>query len=148
VLSLIFRISWQIEPARLLLFVVFLMLGFVIRFLISFEVDMLSFWVYETTAFHYIKDAVVVDDQLSSVVSMYDKEATLTVRFASVPETPALPEGARLAKTEGTQCTILFDKSLVSAMEMLRILSAKQEIADFALKNAEIEEIIKKIYGQ
>jgi ABC-2 type transport system permease protein len=58
VMSLVFRISWVIEPARLALSLAFLFLGFVISFLISFQVDMLAFWVYETTALHYIKDAV------------------------------------------------------------------------------------------
>jgi ABC-2 type transport system permease protein len=58
VMSLIFRLSWQIEPARLGLFVLFLLPGFLISLLISFQVDMLAFWVYETTALHYIKEAV------------------------------------------------------------------------------------------
>jgi ABC-2 type transport system permease protein len=57
-MSLIFRVSWNIEPARLGLFVLFLLAGFVIQFLLSFQVDMLAFWVYETTALHYIKNAV------------------------------------------------------------------------------------------
>jgi ABC-type uncharacterized transport system ATPase subunit len=33
-------------------------------------------------------------------------------------------------------------------MEMLRFLAQNREIVDFALKNTEIEEVIKKIYGQ
>ncbi|MDR3193217.1 MAG: ABC-2 family transporter protein [Treponema sp.] len=59
VMSLIFRISWRIGPEQLVLFVLFLSLGFLIQFLISFQVDMLAFWVYETTALHYIKGSVV-----------------------------------------------------------------------------------------
>jgi ABC-2 type transport system permease protein len=59
VMSLIFRISWRIGPEQLALFIIFLSLGFLIQFLISFQVDMLAFWVYETTALHYIKESVV-----------------------------------------------------------------------------------------
>jgi hypothetical protein len=33
-------------------------------------------------------------------------------------------------------------------MEMLHLLSRKQEIVDFALKGTEIDQIIKEIYGQ
>jgi ABC-2 type transport system permease protein len=57
-MSLIFRVSWDVESARLGLFVLFLLAGFVIQFLLSFQVDMLAFWVYETTALHYIKNAI------------------------------------------------------------------------------------------
>ncbi|MDR3193215.1 MAG: ATP-binding cassette domain-containing protein [Treponema sp.] len=91
---------------------------------------------------------IIVDDELGRVVAVYDKEATLTVRFAADPGEFVLPAEARLAKKEGAECTVLFDKSRLPAMEMLRILSRNREIADFALKNTEIEEIIKKIYGQ
>lgn len=59
VMTLIFSISWHIEAERLALFVLFLFLSFTLHFLISFQVDMLAFWVYETTALHYIKSAVL-----------------------------------------------------------------------------------------
>lgn len=52
-------ISWEIDPIRLGLLFLFLAPAFVISTLISFQVDMLAFWVYETTALHYIKQAVV-----------------------------------------------------------------------------------------
>jgi ABC-2 type transport system permease protein len=58
VVSLIFHISWYLEPARVILFLLFLLLAFAINLLIAFQVDMLAFWVYETTALHYIREAV------------------------------------------------------------------------------------------
>jgi ABC-2 type transport system ATP-binding protein len=93
------------------------------------------------------KGKIIVDDKLDRVVALYDRESALTLRFTEDPGELSLPEGTRLAKRAGKECTILFDKKAVPAMEMLRLLSKDREIADFALRNTEIEEIIKKIYG-
>ena len=98
------------------------------------------------------KGKIIVDDQLSKVVALYDREATLKVRFATDPGELNLPEAARLSKQEGnertiTERTILFDKSKIPAMDLLNLLSQNRAIQDFSLNNTEIEEIIKVIYG-
>jgi ABC-2 type transport system ATP-binding protein len=102
------------------------------------------------------KGNIMVDDELSKVVDLYDREAALTIRFASPPEDMRTPAGTRILKQAapaaapqaGAEYTVLFDKKEIPAMEMLRALSQNGEIADFSLRNTEIEEIIKKIYGQ
>ena len=93
------------------------------------------------------KGKIIVDDELSKVVALYDREATLTVRFDGDPGELKLPEGGRLAKAEGNERVILFDKSRIPALELLQFLSQSRKVLDFSLRNTEIEEIIKKIYG-
>ena len=94
------------------------------------------------------KGKIIVDDKLSKVVALYDREATLKLRFEGDPGELKYPEGARLLKTEGAEYTILFDKSKIPALELLQILSQYQKIQDFSLHNTEIEEIIKTIYNR
>jgi len=91
---------------------------------------------------------IIVDDALDSVVDLYDNEATLEVRFASaMQEMPAM-QGMRLKKQDGQHCVIVFDKTKISALDILHKLSEVSQIADFSLKSADIEDVIKQVYFQ
>jgi len=59
VLSFMFKIYWSTSFLNLLLFFVFVFLGFYINHAVTLCFDMLSFWVYETEALHYVRTAVL-----------------------------------------------------------------------------------------
>jgi ABC-2 type transport system ATP-binding protein len=90
---------------------------------------------------------IIVDDYLEKVMSEYDTDATLEVRFEDDPGEVRLPEGARIAKADRLNRVIIFDKRKASALNMLSELSQTARIADFSLRGTEIEEVIKRLYN-
>jgi len=89
---------------------------------------------------------IAVDDALEAVICKYDQEAVLEVRLDGVMGDIVLPVGVEVKKVDGSAWIIAFDKTKISALDILTVLSKVGQIADFSLRGASIEDIIKRIY--
>lgn len=58
ILTLLFSPHWNWTLGNISFFLISSVIGYYIYFLINLQIDMLSFWFYETYYFHYIKDAI------------------------------------------------------------------------------------------
>ena len=86
----------------------------------------------------------VADDSLQRLQELFGRMATLKVKFDKEPDLSDI-NSLFIKEKSGMDVTIVFDKSIVSAISLINILAQKNTIADFVLRNADVEDIIKNI---
>jgi ABC-2 type transport system ATP-binding protein len=90
---------------------------------------------------------LLYDGSLSALTERYGGQRALLVEFAEdYPEIHL--EGARLSRRDGRQVLFEFERSAVTASDLIIRLSLEYRIHDLEVREPEIENTIRRIYEQ
>ena len=93
------------------------------------------------------KGQLVYDGSVEQLKAQMGGERKMTVEFAHDPGPLALP-GAQLLHDEGKRKTFLFNRGDATALELISKISREHPVADVSFQDADIEEVIRKLYKQ
>jgi len=88
---------------------------------------------------------LIYDGDLESLRRRYGHSRVLRVELAEDYEEVSLP-GADLRYRDGRRVFYRFDTNAVSASQLIQRLTERYRVADIAVREAEIEEIVGRIY--
>jgi ABC-2 type transport system ATP-binding protein len=90
---------------------------------------------------------LLYDGELSALRDRFGGKRQLVVDFAEEYLAPEV-EGAHLASQDGRRATYQFDRSAISASELIGRLSARYRIQDLEVREPDIEATIRRIYEE
>jgi ABC-2 type transport system ATP-binding protein len=93
------------------------------------------------------KGKLLFDGQLDDLRRRFGGQRRLTVDFAEDYATIEV-EGARVAGREGSRATYTFERSAISASELISQVSSRYRIRDLEVHEPEIEETVRRIYEE
>ncbi|WP_232697561.1 ABC transporter ATP-binding protein [Brevibacillus daliensis] len=88
---------------------------------------------------------IISDGSLQELRATIGLPSQLQVQFMELPKPHALPEGIA-CEIKGKQVTLLYDKKQVGTMELLTLLRQWGEVEDISMQEANVEELIRKVY--
>lgn len=87
------------------------------------------------------------DGSLDHLRTRFGGQRQLVVDFAEVYDQPTIPD-ATLIKQEAQRVTYQFDRQAISASDLIGRLSARYRIHDLEVREAAIEDTIRRIYEE
>jgi ABC-2 type transport system ATP-binding protein len=90
---------------------------------------------------------LLYDGPLEALRDRFGGKRELIVDLADGGET-VVPEGAEMVAREGRRLTYRFDRSRITASELIGQLSAHYQIRDLQVREPEIEETVRRIYEE
>jgi ABC-2 type transport system ATP-binding protein len=90
---------------------------------------------------------LVYDGDLETLRSRFGDERELVVDFAEDYEAIVLTRG-RVARREGNRVTIRFKRDEATASELIAELVGRYRIADLTVREADIEDTVRRIYEE
>jgi ABC-2 type transport system ATP-binding protein len=93
---------------------------------------------------------IIEDGNLREIIDKIAPVRRLTVDLERPPEDPQALEQppARVVKQEGTRVVYEFPKAEIAAPALIAALSQKLPVRDISLEEADIEDIIQRVYQQ
>jgi len=91
------------------------------------------------------KGDLIEDGSLDQIIGKIAPIRKLIVDFYSEPESISHPR-AKVTKKEGLRVWFEFEKNIITAAELISDISNKYPIRDLSLEEADIEDIIQRIY--
>lgn len=93
------------------------------------------------------KGKLLFDGQLDELRRRFGGQRRLTVDFAEDYARVDV-EDARVLEREGSRATYVFERSAISASELISRISARYRIRDLEVREPEIEETVRRIYEE
>jgi ABC-2 type transport system ATP-binding protein len=93
------------------------------------------------------KGKLLFDGQLDDLRQRFGGQRQLIVDFAEEYADVSV-ENAQVAAREGSRATYTFERSAISASELISRISARYRIRDLEVREPEIEETVRRIYEQ
>jgi ABC-2 type transport system ATP-binding protein len=90
---------------------------------------------------------LLFDGALNDLLTRFGAKRELVVDMAEAYPTLSV-EGAELTEHEGRRATFQFDRSTLSASELIGRISAQYRIQDLSVREPEIESTIRRIYQE
>jgi ABC-2 type transport system ATP-binding protein len=90
---------------------------------------------------------VIYDGDIATLKQRYGEERTLVVDLEE-PAPPLEIPGARVERVEGPRQWLRFRRGEVSAADLTAAVAAQAPLLDLAIEEADIEEIVRRIYRQ
>jgi len=88
---------------------------------------------------------LLYDGDLSALRARFGGQRKLIVDFAEVYQNYAIP-GANITEHKGQRVTYSFDRTVISASELIQRLSNRYRIQDLGVREPDIESTIRRIY--
>lgn len=93
------------------------------------------------------KGIIIEDGSLSSLIERIAPNRRLIVDFTNAPENISHPSAVVLYK-EGARVCFQFDKTKITAAELIGDLSKTNSLKDISIEEADIEDIISQLYRE
>ncbi len=93
------------------------------------------------------KGKILLDGTIEQIRNRILPERVLKIDFYSKPSKVDIP-GVVLLVEEGNHIELRFDPAKNNATELIKVISAHNDIKDFIIENPPIEEIIAKMYRE
>ena len=89
---------------------------------------------------------IVWDGPLEQIKSQFGGKCTLEVDFEFEPEGLNVPEGVTMERQEGPKKWLGFERSQVSAVNVIQEIISGYRVRDISLRETSVEEIVRNIY--
>ncbi|WP_127530185.1 ABC transporter ATP-binding protein [Paenibacillus kobensis] len=93
------------------------------------------------------KGSKIYDGGINEIRANYGESRTLVMDFGHTPVIPQI-NAVTSIECEGLRYRIQFQKSKISASQLISLLSKDNELVDLTVQEPEIESIIKEIYNE
>ena len=90
---------------------------------------------------------LIYDGDLETLKELYGGERTLVVDLEE-PRPPLELEGARVVRVEGARQWLAFHRDSTSAARLTAALAAEAPVRDLELHEPDIEDVVRRIYGE
>jgi ABC-2 type transport system ATP-binding protein len=94
-----------------------------------------------------IDKQMLFDGQLDDLRQRFGGQRQLIVDFAE-DYADVEVEGAQVAERNGSRATYIFERTIISASELISQISARYRIHDLEVREPEIEETVRRIYEE
>jgi ABC-2 type transport system ATP-binding protein len=90
---------------------------------------------------------LIYDGDLETLKELYGGERTLVVDLEE-PRPPLELDGARVVRVEGARQWLAFHRDSTSAARLTAALAAEAPVRDLELHEPDIEDVVRRIYGE
>jgi len=90
---------------------------------------------------------LIYDGAISKIKDRFGKYREVTFEVAYKPEQLDLPKGAEILTSEPNRLTLRFDRSIMTASQVVGNLMNQIEVRDFSLSEPNLASVIKQIYN-